>query len=47
MKEMGVTGLADRRLSMQMLQEIHNTLDKTKVIVNNKNIIGGITYALY
>nr|DAL61030.1 MAG TPA_asm: hypothetical protein [Caudoviricetes sp.] len=30
-----------------MLQEIHNTLDKTRFIVNNKNIIGGITYALY
>ena len=32
---------------MQMLQEIHNTLDKIDFIVNNKNIIGGITYALY
>lgn len=30
-----------------MLQEIHNTLDKIDFIVNNKNIIGGTTYALY
>ena len=29
-----------------MLQEIHNTLDKMDFIVNNKNIIGGTTYAL-
>lgn len=43
---MALTGLTDKRLSMQMLQEIHNTLDKTKFIVNNKNIIGGTTYAL-
>ena len=44
---MALTGLTDKRLSMQMLQEIHNTLDKIDFIVNNKNIIGGITYALY
>lgn len=39
--------LTDKKLLTQMLQEIHNTLDKNKIIVNNKNIIGGITYALY
>lgn len=43
---MEVTDLMDKKLSMQMLQEIHNTLDKTKFVVNNKNIIGGTTYAL-
>lgn len=43
---MEVTDLMDKKLLMQMLQEIHNTLDKTKFIVNNKNIIGGTTYAL-
>ena len=43
---MALTGLTDKKLLTQMLQEIHNTLDKTKFIVNNKNIIGGTTYAL-
>ena len=43
---MALTGLTDKKLLMQMLQEIHNTLDKIDFIVNNKNIIGGITYAL-
>lgn len=38
---MGLTDLMDRKYLMQMLQEIHNRLDKINFIVNNINIIGG------